>query len=187
MIKQIKTLFLIANLITISFFTWAQKGQIFPTVEGETLTGKSVTLPAAAKGKCTLMGVAYSQKSEELLKQWYQPIYTHFVEQPESSFVPTEKYDVNLYFVALLKGIYKTVDGTIEKKMKQGLNAKYHPMTVLYKGNIQDYKKTLVLDDKDLPYFFVLDANGKIVYHTSGAYSTRKLGEIMEAIDELSQ
>jgi predicted transcriptional regulator len=77
------------------------------------------------------------------------------------------------------------VDGTITKKMKQGLQPKFHPFTVVYQGNIQDYKKQLNLGEKDLPYFFVLDAQGKILYHTSGAYNDRKLADIIDAVESV--
>ena len=46
------------------------------------------------------------------------------------------------------------------------------------------YKKALNFKGRDLPYFFVLNPAGEIVYATSGKYSERKMQEIIEAVDE---
>ena len=37
--------------------------------------------------------------------------------------------------------------------------------------------------EKNLPYFFVLDEEGKIVYATSGLYSEKKMSNIEEILD----
>ncbi|UZR94627.1 hypothetical protein [Chondrinema litorale] len=174
-------LIVLSLLLPISVF--AQNGKKFPSIEGETLKDRKVVLPQDTKGKYTLIAVAYSKKSDELLKGWYSPMYRTFVEPPEVAFIPTDDYDVNMYFVALLKGIYKVADNKISNKMKSGIDAKFHKNMVIYTGKINDYKKQLNLGQKDLPYFFVLDKNGNIVYHTQGAYSDKKLYEIQSAIE----
>ena len=51
---------------------------------------------------------------------------------------------------------------------------------LFYKGELKTYKAALDFEKKDIPYFFVLDPDGKIVYATSGKYSSAK----MEAIEE---
>lgn len=180
---MMKQLNLIVTLIFLSLFSFAQKGKIFPVVSGETLTSKKVTVPSSTKGKYTLIGVAYSKKSDELLKGWYSPLYNTFISPPTSSLFPQDDYDINMYFIALMKGIYKVADNTITKKMKKGIDKKFHDNILIYQGKIKEYKKELRLGEKDLPYFFVLDKNGKIVYHTSGAYSDKKKFNIQSAID----
>jgi len=178
-----KQLSLIVILVFLSFLSFAQKGKVFPVVSGKTLTNKNISLPSNTKGKYTLIGVAYSKKSDDLLKGWYSPLYNTFISPPTSSLFPQDDYDINMYFIALMKGIYKVADNTITKKMKQGIDKKFHDNVLLYQGKIKDYKKELKLGEKDLPYFFVLDKNGKIVYHTSGAYSDRKKFNIQSAIE----
>jgi hypothetical protein len=42
--------------------------------------------------------------------------------------------------------------------------------------------KTLGITDVKEPHFFVLDAEGKIIYHTQGEYSDQKLNEITERL-----
>ncbi|PCI16312.1 MAG: hypothetical protein COB62_08035 [Piscirickettsiaceae bacterium] len=52
----------------------------------------------------------------------------------------------------------------------------------IYKGSLDPYKA--YLKDKNKPYFFVLDENGKIVYATSGKYTAKKLDEIEGFVSE---
>jgi hypothetical protein len=165
----------------------AQVGSIFPEISGKTLTDKEITLPAHTKGKITLVGIAYSKKSDDLLKAWHTPIYNTFINPTQSSFVPTEQYDINMYFVGLLRGLADLVGEKIVKEIKSKTDVKLHPNVLIYEGNIKEYKEKLSLDSKELPYFFVLDKSGKILYSTSGAYSDKKLDEIIELVEAATE
>jgi hypothetical protein len=58
------------------------------------------------------------------------------------------------------------------------------PNILFYKGELKPYKEALDFEKRDIPYFFVLDATGKIVYATSGAFSEAKLDSIEEVIED---
>ena len=62
-------------------------GKIFPALEAETVEDKKVKLPLDTKGKYTLLGLAYSKKSEEDLNSWFQPVFEKFLEEPFRPFV----------------------------------------------------------------------------------------------------
>ncbi|MEN7548033.1 hypothetical protein AAG747_08935 [Rapidithrix thailandica] len=176
---------LIALFLFVAVSTsFAQKGKMFPSISGETLTDKTMSVPANTKGKVTLIGMAYSKKSDDLLKKWFEPIYTTFVDPPEVAFMPSSSYDTHIYFIPMLRGVAKAASGTIVKKMKQNIDKKLHNHTLVYKGAIKEYKKALKLGQKDLPYFFILDKSGKVVYHTAGAYSSAKLSDIIDAVEK---
>ncbi len=161
----------------------AQTGTQFPDIETERLSDqKTVKLPAAAKGKITLIGIAYSRKSDELLKPWFEPVYTTFVKPEKGLF--TVEYDVNIYFIGMIRGVAQVAGEKIEKEMREGIDPKLQPYVHLYRGAIGTYKEALKLGQKDLPYFFVLDESGKIIYSTSGAYSEEKLEEVIDKMPE---
>ncbi|WP_109618585.1 hypothetical protein [Sediminitomix flava] len=175
--------------LLIALFTtsiaFAQSKSSFPLMEVENLKDKVMNIPNDCKGKMTIIGLAYSKKSDDLLKQWYQPFYDTFLAKPTGNeLFPKDVYDVNMYFVGMIRGINKTASGKIEKAMKKNVIPEMHKNVTLYRGGIKDYKKPLGLDGKDLPYFYVLDKNGKIVYQTSGAYNKRKFNEILEILDQ---
>ena len=56
-------------LISVSSGTFAQViGKEFPSMTAETVDDKKIALPESVRGKYTLIGLAYSKKSESELK-----------------------------------------------------------------------------------------------------------------------
>jgi flagellar basal body rod protein FlgG len=74
--------------------------------------------------------------------------------------------------------------GTAKKKALKNIDPQLLPYILFYKGELKPYKEALDFEKRDIPYFFVLDANGKIVYATSGAFTEDKLDEVEEAIED---
>ena len=58
-------------------------GKVFPEMVAETVDDKKVTLPKDVSGKFTLIGLAYSKKSEGDLQTWFEPIFGKFVQKAE--------------------------------------------------------------------------------------------------------
>lgn len=167
----------------ISISAWAQVvGTQFPDMTAETVDDKKVNLPLDTKGKFTLVGLAYSKKSEDDLNSWFSPVYGKFVRKPDGM-MEGMGYDVNVYFVPMFTGINAAATGTAKRKAMKNVDPKLLPYILFYKGELKKYKEALDFDRRDIPYFFVLDANGKIVYATSGAFSDDKMDAIESAID----
>jgi hypothetical protein len=166
----------------VSQLSFSQVGQNFPDLIGKTLKDATVTLPTDTKGKMTLIGIAYSQKSQADLQTWFQPVYTNFIEESKGSLFPTESYDINIYFVPMTAGI-NIGAGKIKDYLNKELDPELQKYVLLYEGEIKGYKEKLSLGAKDLPYFFLLDEQGKIVYQTSGSYSESKMDQILKKLD----
>src|SRR6478609_5365401 len=150
MIKNVLTIVLLAC----SYCVGAQvKGKMFPDLVAETVEDKKVNLPADTKGKYTLLGLAYSKKSEDELNSWFSPVFSTFI-QKTKGLMAGFGYDVHVYFVPMFTGVNAAATGTAKKRAA-----------------------------KDIPYFFVLDPEGKIVYATSGKYSDDKMAQIEEVIE----
>lgn len=174
--------FFLPLFLIFSIHSFAQNS--FPDISGITLEDKQVQLPNDTRGKLTLIGLAFSKKSDEDLRTWFQPAYTTFINPPKSSLIPVDNYDANLVFIAMLKGVANAASGKIVNKMKEGIDASLHPYVMVYEGGIGDYKQTLDFGAKDVPYFYVLDAEGHILYSTSGEYSEEKFEEIIAFFEE---
>lgn len=168
--------------LTVSFNL--QTGKIFPSLTGETIAGKKVSIPTDTKGKYTLVGIAWSQKAQDDLETWFQPVYTMFIEKPDKDDLFNDPYDFNIYFIPVFSGANESMYGTAKKRLQDKLDPGLKPYVLLYKGSIAEYKKQLNMEDKDKPYFFVLDPEGKIVYTTSGAYSEEKMDKIEQWVAE---
>ncbi len=171
-------------IFTCNIISKAQVGMMFPNLEGESLTNQPLVIPNDTKGKTTLIGVAYSKKSEQDLKTWFNPVYQTFIHKPKNPGLFHTSYDVNVYFVPMFTGVKKAAYKTVMKKMKAKTDPKLVPHVLFYKGELKKYKQELDFKKKDVPYFFVLDESGKIVYATSGSFSDTKMEEIESFVEE---
>lgn len=160
---------------------FAHIGNQFPEIKVESLEQKSLNLPEVSKGKFCLIGLAYSQKAETDLLSWMQPVYDLFINQ--NTFIPVD-YNLDVFFVPMFTGSNQLMYQKAMKKTKEAIDPELAPHVLFYQGSIDALKNPLNLKDKDVPYFFVLDESGKIVYTTSGAFTQKKLEKIESLVLE---
>jgi hypothetical protein len=178
-----KKLSLLMFVALLSFTVDAQvTGKMFPNMEAETVEDKKINLPKDTKGKYTLLGLAYSKKSEDDLNSWFQPVFEKYI-QKTTGLMADFGYDVNVYFVPMFTGINAAATGTAKRKALKNIDPQLLPYVLFYKGELKTYKESLEFDKKDVPYFFVLDPTGKIVHATLGKYSEDKMDEIENVIE----
>jgi hypothetical protein len=157
-------------------------GKTFPAMEAETVEDKKVKLPGDVAGKYTLIGMAYSKKSEDELNSWFQPVFQKFI-QKSKGLMSGFTYDVNVYFVPMFTGVNAAATGTAKKKALKNIDPQLLPYILFYRGELKPYKEALDFEKRDIPYFFVLNPEGKIVYATSGKYTEEKMDEVEEKIE----
>ena len=179
-----KTIFLFCFLSIAGISTMQAQviGKMFPTMEAETVEDKKVILPDNVKGKYTLLGLAYSKKSEDELNSWFQPVFQKFIQKNKGLF-ENFGYDVNVYFVPMFTGVNAAATGTAKRKAIKNIDPNLLPYILFYKGELKSYKEALDFEKKDIPYFFVLDPTGKIIHATSGKYSTQKMDAVEEVLE----
>ena len=88
----------------------------FPTIQGETANGTSVTIPRTGDGPWTVVGLAYSQKATPLLEAWYEPAYLRFVAKHG---LFASAYEAEVYFVPLFVGVNKAAYEPSMKKFRK--------------------------------------------------------------------
>jgi hypothetical protein len=157
-------------------------GKTFPSMQAETVEDKTVKLPGDVAGKYTLIGMAYSKKSEDELNSWFQPVFQKFI-QKTKGLMAGFAYDVNVFFVPMFTGVNAAATGTAKRKAAKNIDPQLLPYILFYKGELKTYKEALDFEKRDIPYFFVLDPQGKIVYATSGKYSEDKMDAVEEHIE----
>lgn len=162
-------------------------GKAFPAMQCEDYNGKIVSLPTDTKGKYTLLGMAFSNDAEANLKTWINPVYNKFIAKVDASkadvFDVHVDYDVNLYFVPMFTGINKLTSKQSKEKIRANTDKELYSYLLFYEGD-KTYKEELDFEKKDIPYFFVLDKNGKIAYACSGPYDDKKMEKILNVIEE---
>jgi hypothetical protein len=157
-------------------------GKTFPDMTAETVEDKKVNLPQDVKGKYTLLGLAYSKKSEDELNSWFNPVFSTFI-QKQTGLIQGFTYDVYVYFVPMFTGVNAAATGTAKRKAIKNVDPQLLPYILFYKGELKKYKEELDFERRDIPYFFVLDPDGKIVFATDGMYSKAKMESIEAVID----
>jgi hypothetical protein len=169
-------------------FAHAQVGEMYPTMSGENLQRKDVSLPIK-NGKVTLIALAYSEKSEEDLKAWRPALFDLFIQAPGTDLFDFDPYDGNVKFVVLLMGINKAAAGKVKTKLEENVKDHWKEHIVVVKGKNIDHYPSLDLGkakkERTKPYFFLLDKNGKIAYTTSGSYTKEKYNELDKKLQEL--
>ena len=123
-------------------------GKPFPDMEAETVENKKVNLPADTRGKYTLLGLAYSKKSEDELNGWFNPVFSKFI-QKTSGLMAGFGYDVNVYFVPMFTGINAAATGTAKRKAIKNIDPQLLPYILFYKGELKKYKEELDLHHND--------------------------------------
>lgn len=157
-------------------------GKTFPDMEAENVEDKKVMLPKDVAGKYTLVGLAYSKKSEDELNSWFQPVFQKFI-QKTNGLMSGFGYDVNVYFIPMFTGVNAAATGTAKRKAIKNIDPQLLPFILFYKGELKPYKEALDFEKKDIPYFFVLDAEGKILFATSGKFTEQKMEQIEEVLE----
>ncbi|MEM9324869.1 MAG: hypothetical protein AAGA85_04410 [Bacteroidota bacterium] len=178
---------LTAFALLLSTVSLAQLGEAFPDMDAESLTHQQVNVPSDLKGKYSLIGLAYSKKSEKYLKTWFSPVYNTFIHKPETPSLFVGNYDVNVYFIPMFTGVKRAAYKSTMKKVEAGIDKRLHPHVLFYKGDLKTYKKALKFSGKDVPYFFVLNPQGEVIYTTTGSHSSAKMQKIMDQVDDAWQ
>lgn len=169
-----KTLTLVAFLVA----QHVSAQQRFPDLMGETADGKTVQFPTKSAQGYTIIGLAYSTKSQGTLEEWFEPAYLRFVAK-HGLFAGA--YQCAVYFVPLFTGMNKAAYEPSMKRFRKSATPEVVGHVVFSKADIETLRLDLGLTEKDVPYLFVLDREGIIRYRTQGAYSDEKL-EAMEEV-----
>lgn len=180
----IAVLFVLAEAVSVS--AQVLKTQ-FPEMKTSTADGKVIELPVDTQGKYTLLGMAFSKKSEDDLNSWMEPVFWKFIDKPEGKvdqLFGSYQYDVNAFFVPMFTGIKTAATKTAKKQALKKMDPRLIPSILFYRGKLKPYKESLDFQKKDIPYFFVLDENGMIIYATSGRYSDEKMAIVEELVSQ---
>lgn len=169
---------LLTVLTVMSLTGLAQKGKMFPPIEGLTLDGKTIKIPIP-NGKETVVAMVFQRSAEDDQKKWLNPLHSTFAskEKSKSPHDMTESYDVNFVYIPVIGGLKK-----IYTEYKEGTDKGFWPYIMdTDKTDMKLIAKNMGISDKEQPYIFVLDKNGKILEVQSGKFSEDKMDKIEEA------
>ena len=106
----------IITLFIINSAAFAQVGDPFPAMETEKLDDTAFSIPKDTNGKFSLLGLAYSKRSEKDLETWFSPVYNKFMrDSKDAGLFSSFGYDVNVYFIPMFTGIKAAGTGAAKK------------------------------------------------------------------------
>ncbi|MCB9183765.1 MAG: hypothetical protein H6591_07585 [Flavobacteriales bacterium] len=170
-----RTLFILA-LSVATCAAFAQ--QPFPAITGEFADGRVARLPAEGAKGYTIIALAFGQKAQPALEEWFEPAYLRFVEK-HGLFATA--YEAEVFFVPVFTGLNKAAYEPSMKRFRKSAAPGIVDRVLFVKAEFEAFKEALGLKGKDIPYFFVLDAEGRVIHREEGAFSDSKL----EAIEDI--
>lgn len=173
---------MIRSLIAVCAFViafLAQGQQTFPKVTGEYADGRSAELPDGKGKGHTIIAMAFGQKAQPDLEEWFEPAYLRFVEK-HGLFAGS--YDVDVFFVPVFTGLNKAAYEPSMKRFRKSAAPGIVDRVVFVKAEFEEFRDALGLKGRDIPYFFVLDAEGRVLHREEGAFSETKLESIEDIL-----
>jgi hypothetical protein len=150
-------------------------GLHFPEITSKSLSGTAVTLPETAKGKVTLICIAFVRRAQSMIDSWAQPFELEFGK--DSRFT--------IYEVPMINGAWKVVSWMIDSGMRGGIPVEKHGNVVTFYGDYSGYREILGMKDTNFAYVFLLDPNGIIRLKGQGYASFENVKELIETAKTL--
>lgn len=164
-------------LLFLAVNSYSQVGKTFPKIDGFDLSDKPLTLPQK-NGKYTIVAIAYLREAEPQMKKWLNPLFEEFVNKDKGGLDMSESHDVNFYFVPMISGLKNA-----KMDYKNNTDKGFWPYVMdTDKYDIKGMQKDLGVENPKIPYFYVLDKDGKIVNVQSGSFADDKMEKMAEAI-----
>jgi hypothetical protein len=151
-------------------------GKRFPEVKDDSLANTPVTLPDSARGKVTLITVAFLRESQSQLDSWLDPFFEKYGSNPKFTF----------YEVPMLSRGYKFMRFMIDGGMRAGIPQAKHKNIVTMYGDIEKYMKELSLDLR-YGYAFLLDREGVIRWQGQGYATPETRKELFDLSERLAK
>ena len=171
---------IVAAVLTVTIVSSAfAQTATFPPLEGEKADGGRVQLPDPAAKGFTVVGLAYGQKASPMLEEWAEPAFLRLVAK-HGLFAGT--YEADVWFIPMFIGGNKAAYEPSMKRFRKSADPEVADHVLFYQGEIEVFEQALGLHSKDIPYFFVLDREGRIVHRAQGDFTDEKLEGIEEVL-----
>jgi hypothetical protein len=153
-------------------------GQVtLPALHGTTLSGETVDLPQAAKGKVGVLVLGFSQGSREQVTAWGKRLSADF----------RDSNAVLYYEMPILAGIPKLLRGMVVKKIAADVPDRARARFLPIYDHEADLRKLAGYEKGDDAYTLLLDASGAVVWKGQGAPSDATYAEMKRRIGALTR
>ena len=153
----------------------ANIGTRFPEVNAQSLANTDESIPDSARGKVTLVTVAFLRESQPQLDSWLEPFTGRY----------GGKEGYTFYEVPMISAGYTFMRSVIDGGMRGGIPREKHKNVVTMYGDVEKYMNALNLDSR-FGYAFLLDQEGIIRWQGQGFAAEETLKELFETAERLA-
>jgi hypothetical protein len=148
---------------------------IFPKVTGQNLEFENFILPHNLEGELNLVIIPFRRWHQNLVDEW--SFYLNTLEKKHSYF--------RYYEVPTLNRGFKFIRFMIDGGMRSGIPDKaVRQRTITIYTNKALFKKKLKIHSEDTIYLYLMDKNGKIIWHVEGNFDNNKLQSLEKLLLE---
>lgn len=137
-----------------------QPGDLMPSIQGEDLTGKKAQLPAAARGKVTLVAMGFTYSSRYAVEDWVKRYRAEYGKDPSANF----------FEVPIIGGMARMGKWFIDSGMRKGTAREDHNNVITVYGSSGDWKKMMGFAKDDDAYLLLLDSEGRVQWKHAGKF-----------------
>jgi hypothetical protein len=149
-----------------------QAGQMLPPVSGQTLTGKTLDLPAAAAGKPSVVVFSFSKAAGKDSRLW-------------SERLTRDAPAVADYTIIELESLPKLLRGMVLSSIKGGMPPQLQERTIVLYHDAALWKQRLACSDDDRAYVILLGPDGHMRWKNDGPFSEPSYAVLRKNLDQL--
>lgn len=170
-----KILLLVACLLSLNSF-----GQSFPIINCKDIEGNTVRIPEDFLGRNMILFLAQSREAETELINWYEPIFTLFLDQ---NGLNSMAYDCDVKLLIKFTGPSYVAANKIIASIKANAEEDMANFLLFFDGSLDESLRMLNLKKKEHCAIFVLNENGETILQLDGKYSESKIEQISKLVE----
>lgn len=153
-------------LLTMSF----AKAEVIPPLPVETLSGRSLMVPAQVAAAPSLFIIGFSKKSRAETSEWSRRLEKdgHDGEPP--------------YEVAVLDDVPRLLRGLVVRAIRNGVPERLRDRFLIVSEQGDFWRRLVRFQKPDDAYLVVTGAGGKLVWRTEGKLTEERLRELLQAL-----
>ena len=131
-------------------------------IEGETLSGRKVALPAAAGGQSALLIIGFTHASHAQTKVWSLRVRDHFP----------------AWSIAVVEDVPGLLRGMVTHSIKSGIPKEQYDRFLLVSHGEKQLKQAAGFDKPDDAYLLVIDKTGAIAWRFHGPVTDAAMEQV---------
>jgi hypothetical protein len=152
-----------------------ETGKPMPVLNGEFLSGRKASLPAAAGGRVAMYTLGFSYDSRFAVEAWVARFKKDFAAQ----------HKITFYEVPVLGGMDYLGKPFIDRGMRNGTPKEFHENVLNVWGGKNELKKTVQLKNEKHAVVILADGQGTVHWQWQGMMDEAKYLEMKAVADKL--